>query len=87
MNRDDLRRDLEDYEVTIADGFDDAIIGIGERCGQPMLAVYDIDLIIETLMGRDGLTYEEAWEHFSFNIGGAWVGPETPIYVHMVKED
>ena len=28
-------------ELLLADGFDAALIGTGERCGQPTLAVYD----------------------------------------------
>jgi len=64
-----------------ADGFDDAIIGIASRCGQPDLLAYDVNKIIEVLHERDGMTYEEAVEFFDFNILGAYVGENTPIFI------
>ena len=67
-----------------ADGFDDAIIGIGSRCGQPDLLVYDVDTALDILMDRDGMDYEEAQEYFSFNVEGAWVGEGTPIWLHRI---
>lgn len=75
---------LDDYdeELLTADGLDDAILGIGGRCGQPSLVVYDVEKVIEILMTRDGMSYEEAQEFFDFNIGGAWVGELTPIWLH-----
>jgi len=67
--------------MLLATGFDDAIIGIGSRCGQPDVVVYDTGKIIDTLMQRDGMEEDEAWEHFDFNIQGAWVGDNTPMFV------
>lgn len=67
-------------EALVADGFDDAIVGIGERCSQPTVVVYDAEKCIEILVDQ-GLTYEEAVEHFEFNVAGAWVGEETPIWL------
>jgi hypothetical protein len=32
-------------------------------------------------MNRDGMSWEEAQEFFDFNIKGAWVGPNTPVFV------
>lgn len=78
-----IREALENMgeEVLLADGFDDALIGVGERCGQPLIAVYDRDKCIEVLMARDGMTYAEAEEFFSFNVVGSWVGEGTPIFM------
>ena len=64
-----------------ADGFDEAIIGIARRCGQPDLVTYSVTKCLEVLM-RDGATYEEAVDHFEFNTAGAWVGEETPVWVY-----
>lgn len=64
-----------------ADGFDEAIIGIARRCGQPDLVAYSVTKCLEVLM-RDGATYEEAVDHFEFNTAGAWVGEETPVWVY-----
>ena len=35
----------------MADGFDEAIIGIAERCGRPNLVVYDTERRIDVLVG------------------------------------
>lgn len=64
-----------------ADGLDDALIGVGRRCGEDEILVYSVRKCLEILM-RHGATYEEALEHFEFNISGAWVGPETPMWVY-----
>jgi|TARA_B100001250_G_scaffold374708_1_gene361723 hypothetical protein len=68
-------------ELLLADGFEAALIGTGERCGQPTIAVYDREKCIEVLEKRDGMTQEEANEFFEFNVVGAWVGEQTPIFV------
>lgn len=69
-----------DEELLLADGFDDAFLGIGQRCGQPMIAVYSRERCIEILISQ-GSTAEEAEEHFEFNVVGAWVGERTPVFV------
>ena len=33
-------------------------------------------------MERDEMTYEEAYEFFSYNIIGAWVGEYTPVFIY-----
>jgi len=63
-----------------ADGFDKAVIGIGRRCSQEDILVYDTEKCLEILM-EDGMTYDEAREFFEFNTVGSWVGPLTPIFV------
>ncbi len=52
----------------IADGFDEAT----------MRLIYSVSKCIEILM-RD-MSEEEAMEHFSFNVSGAYVGDKTPIW-------
>jgi len=37
--------------------------------------------VLEILMTRDGMSYEEAREFYEFNIVGAYVGPGTPVFV------
>lgn len=59
-------------------GFADCVLGLGERCGQPMVLVYDRDRIHAKLM-VDGMSEEDAHEYIDFNITGAWVGDSTPI--------
>lgn len=64
-----------------ADGLDEAIIGVARRCGQPDIIAYSVTKCLDVLM-RDGASYEEALEHFDYNVVGAWVGPETPVWVY-----
>ena len=74
-----LSKILEDYEdVLIADGFDDAVIGIEPMT---MRVVYDIDKVIEILMDQ-GMDHDEAIEYYEFNIVGAYVGGQTPLFVN-----
>jgi hypothetical protein len=68
-------------DAMMADGFDDALIGIAERCGWPFLAVYDGMLCVHILMERDGMSREDAEEYLQSNVIGAWVGEQTPIFV------
>jgi len=75
LNLDDLYEKYDD--LLKIDGFDGAIIGVGERCSQEPLLIYDYNKIIEILM-KD-MPYEEAVDHCSFNIAGAWMGNQTPI--------
>jgi len=85
MNARDTLAEI-DEDMLLADGFDDAIIGYAQRCGQPALAVYDRERCIDVLMKRDGMTHEEAEEFFEFNVVGAWVGDRTPLFLCRVSE-
>jgi len=77
---------MEEEQLLKADGFDEAILGVGRRCGQPNLLVYDYHKCCEILVKRDKMTYEEAEEFMEFNVVGAWVGDITPIFVHNDQE-
>ena len=68
-------------EALLADGFEDALIGVAERCSQPTLVVYDARRCVEILMERDGMSHEDACEFFEFNTLGAWVGEHTPLFL------
>lgn len=70
--------------VLLADGLDDAFVGVGSAFGGMPCAVYDKDKVIEILMTRDGMTHDEAWEFFDFNIAGAYVGEATPIFINLM---
>ena len=86
MNREEIQKALEDLDVTVvlADGLDEAFLGITDD--SPPRAVYDQKKIIDLLMTRDGMSEEEAEEFFDYNIGGAYVGEQTPVYVHRLEE-
>ena len=63
------------------DGFDNAIIGVGERCTTDSMIVYDYNKMVKILVTRDDMSYEEAEEYIDYNIVGAWIGDTTPIIV------
>lgn len=74
-------------DIMLADGFEDAIVGIGQRFTDYFM-VYDRQRCIDIMVERDGMTEEEAEEFFEFNVVGAYVGKGTPCFVRMmVKED
>jgi hypothetical protein len=76
MTREEL---LERYEdLLFADGYDAAIQGVALRAGNPVV-VYSYEKVIEIL--AETMTEEEAIEFFDFNIGGAYVGEETPVFL------
>ena len=73
----------EDENIVLADGFEDAFIGIGrQQFGKP-IAIYDRLKCIKILM-KD-MSEEEAEEHFQFNTEGAWVGEQTPIFLQRIN--
>ena len=62
-------------------GFEQALIGFGQRINEPLLAIYSWSEMVKVLMTRDGMSDEEAIEYISYNCQGAWVGERTPIIV------
>jgi len=73
----------ETFEVIIyPSGFEDCIVGVGERFGGPPMAVLDVEKMLKK-MESEGMTREEAIEYFEFNILGAHVGEENPVYLHI----
>jgi hypothetical protein len=75
----------DDEEITLADGFEDAFLGIARQFGKPF-ALYDREKCIDILVNRDGMSHEEAEEYFQFNVEGAWVGESTPAYLEKFIE-
>ena len=67
----------------LADGFEDAIIGISERFGRDPIVAYDREKCIQVLIDRDGMTYQEAEEYFNFNVIGGWAGDGTPEFITL----
>ena len=75
-----------DEDLLWADGLLNAVIGIATRADGMRVVCYSIEKIIEVFMTRDGMTEEEAYEFYEFNVACAWVGDKTPIFVETVKE-
>lgn len=70
----------EEHGVLLADGFEDAFVGFGEQFNTPV-AVYDREECLNILMRQGDMTVEEAEEYFNFNVVGAYVGKQTPIFL------
>lgn len=81
MTMSDIRDWLAEYdgELLCADGFDDAIIGYVVQPEGPPLVLYSSERCIEILI-EEGLSEEEAWEHFEYNVRGSYVGERTPLF-------
>ena len=91
----DIKGWIEEYneEALLADGFDDAIIGMCERFGSDPVVAYDRDKCIEILaeefaedgdyLSKDVNAHEEAEDYFSYNVSGSYVGENTPVFITL----
>lgn len=73
-------------EALICDGYDSAIIGMAERINLGPVVAYDVQKIINILIERDGMSDEDAWEFFYYNIQGSWMGDFTPVFITIGDE-
>jgi len=73
----DIVEIYSDIELLKADGLDNAVIGVEDLSER---LVYSKFKVLEILM-KEGMTQEDALEHFYYNIKGAYVGEKTPIWV------
>lgn len=71
-----------DDTFTIADGFDDAIIGVDDN---NLKIVYNIDEVINILI-REGMSVDDAIEYYEYNIVGSYVGLNTPSFIRLITE-
>lgn len=72
-------------DAIVADGLEEAAIGYTLNHHSPTVVVYDYDVCVETLVNRDGMTAEEADEYLGFNTLGAYVGPNGPVYIKVLR--
>lgn len=76
----DMREEIAEIneEALLADGFDDAVIGMDTH-GR---VVYDYDKCVDILIGEgEDMEYIDAIEHMDYNVTGAYVGEYTPIFI------
>ena len=79
-----LERILQDHPdselLRMSEGnFDAAIIGVdqdGERL------IYDSNSVVQVLI-NEGMDEEDAWDYFYYNIAGAYVGKNTPLFIQL----
>lgn len=75
-----------DPEILTADGLDAALIGFVELwveakvgASPKTVALYDREKCIQIFVAQ-GMTEDEASEHFEFNVIGGYVGKTTPAF-------
>jgi len=64
----------------------EAVIGLVDRFGMRSVILLDKEKCLQIFQERDGMTAEEAEEHFEFNVIGSWVGESTPCFATLIKE-
>ena len=80
-------------EALLADGFEDAIIGIGGQHGSKAVVIYDKDKCIEILEKQFSQDkdcenpYLDAIDYFGYNTECAYVGENTPIFMQRLNEE
>lgn len=86
--------EIKDNELTEpayikADGFDDCLIGLGFKFGNRGTLIYDQAKVIQKLIddSEGKMTEDEAFEYYEFNILGAYVGENMPIFVESCTMD
>ena len=73
---DEIIERYPDEDILIANGFDDAVLGYDSGSGR---VIYSVKKCIDILI-NDDLSYEDAYEHFEYNVRGSYVGDKTPIW-------
>ena len=68
-------------EAMMADGFDNAILGMCIQFGDEPIVAYDYEKCINILMERDGMNRTDAIDFMEFNVIGAYVGLNTPVFI------
>ena len=77
----------------MADGFEEAIIGIGGQHGSNTVIIYDkktcIDILAKKFSKDPGCDepYSEAVDFFGYNTECAYVGENTPIFMEKIPDE
>ena len=79
-----LTRDYPEQEFLVADGFDEAIVGVDVTSGR---VVYDCGIMIQILTKDDEMTEEDAIEFIDYNVVNAYVGENTPIFINVLDDE
>lgn len=87
-----LQQFLEDHadpdeELLTLDGFDHCIVGLVSGFNATPVVAYDEQAVLDTLIQRDDMTPEDAYEFYSFNIAGAYVGGGTPVFIKLFQRE
>ena len=64
----------------LATGFNSAIVGVSEGFDRGRI-IYDISKMADHLVNVEGMMLGEAYEYLEFNVFGAFISEDQPIYV------
>ncbi|MDB4659288.1 hypothetical protein OAE43_01005 [Akkermansiaceae bacterium] len=70
-------------KLLLMEGYDDCIVGVVERFGQPPIVCYDKQLVLLQIATDSGMTEGDAEEWFEYNQIGAWMGEDTPCFISL----
>ena len=66
--------------LLLPEEFDDALMGYTDQ-DETKVAIYSAEKVVEALQ-QDGISLEDAYEYYEFNIAGAYMGRNTPLFLH-----
>lgn len=72
-------------EAIIWPDFEPALMGIGQQFSK-YIAVYSYQGLLDCLIERDGLSFDDAMDHLSFNTLGTYTGPYDPVVFYDVED-
>lgn len=86
MTKRDYLSEFEDEVMVLEPSqFDEAIVGTVSRVDRSPVVCYSVDKIVEILM-EDGMSQEEAYEYYEYNILGAYIGEGTPMFLASIPD-
>ena len=75
-------------KILLADGFDDAFIGVGDNAEGNPVAIYSIekclDILAEQFKDQED-PQGDAIDYFEFNIRCSYVGEFTPMFINTLS--
>ena len=75
-------------KILLADGFDDAFIGVGDNAEGNPVAVYSIEKCLNILAEQfkdEEDAIGDAIDYFEFNVRGSYVGEFTPMFINTLS--
>ena len=69
------------------DGHDKAIVGVVHCFGRQPVLAYSVKIVCETLVERDKMSVDGAYEFFEYNIIGSYNGEGMPVFLYEDYED
>ena len=77
---------VEEYvRLEPREDFDPCVAGVARRFNDTVL-IYDIGKVLDMFVAQ-GMSEDEAEEHFEYNVIGGWLGAGTPVFTVPVADD